>query len=485
MTKPTKGRPDLPKSESRKPEAMISREREFLPAAIEIMETPPSPTARIFSIAVCVFLSLAMLWAWFGRIEIHAVAQGRIVPSGKVKPVQPLESAAVRAIHVAAGDHVNAGDLLIELDPTEDAATRVQIERELEAAVVNATRLRTEMSAANADDPDSVIKQVTWPLDDEIYRRESLVLQASIARMQAESASIDARIAQQRSTQQRVTASVDERLNLVKVLKERMAQQERLAKRGVAARTETLQIAGALHEAQAELENERGAIAEADAAIAALNKNKVEVKSQFVAERAEQLAELERRIDGLSQDLIKAIAREERRQIAAPVSGTVQQLAVASVGQVVTTGQQMMIIVPDGVGLEVEAMILNKDMGFVEVGQDAVVKVEAFPYTKYGTLPGEIRLISNDAVSAGQSPDAPVASPVDPGTADPRGNTGGGLVFPAMVALGSNVIFADGREISMTPGMGVTVEVKTGERRVIEYLLTPLLRYREEALRER
>ena len=464
---------------------MPSKEREFLPAAIEIMESPPSPSARMLTMAICVLLTGALAWSWFGRIEIHAVAQGRIVPDGKVKVIQPLERAAVRALHVETGDRVAAGDVLVELDPTEDAATRAQIDRELASAKVTAERLRLELTAARSEAPSSVVEGLNWPLDQDLYRREALVLEASVAHLEAEHASISAQIAQRKAERQRVVASVTEREGLVAVLQERMDQQESLATRGVSARAATLELAGSLYAAKAELETERGAIAEADAAVAALEMRRAEAVSRFISERAQQLTEVQRRIDGLEQDLIKAISRENRMRLVAPVEGTVQQVAVTTVGQVVTTGQQLMIVVPDGVGLEVEAMILNKDMGFVSAGQDAVVKVEAFPYTKYGTISGKIDTISNDAVTAGRAPDAPVASPVDPNTVDPRGQTGGGLVFPATVSLGKNTILADGRDVSLTPGMAVTVEVKTGDRRVIEYLLTPLLRYKEEALRER
>ena len=468
-----------------KPPAMVAKEREFLPAAIEIMETPPSPTSRILAMAICVLLTGAMLWAWFGRIEIHAIAQGRIVPDGKVKVIQPLEPAAVRVVHVQAGDRVAEGDVLVELDPTEDAATRTQIERELSAAKIEAERLRLELEAARVDAPSQILAGLDWSLSDDLYRREALVLEASVSHLEAEHASFSAQIAQRQAEKQRVKAAVTEREGLVGVLRERMDQQESLATRGVSARAATLELAGSLFAARAELESERGAIAEADAAIAALEQQRAEALSGFISERAERLAELQRRIDGLEQDLVKAIAREGRMRLVSPVEGTVQQVAVTTVGQVVTTGQQLMIVVPDGVGLEVEAMVLNKDMGFVAAGQEAVVKVEAFPYTKYGTIPGTIRTISNDAVPAGKSPDAPVANPVDPNSVDPRGQNSGGLVFPAMVVLEKNWILADGREIGLTPGMAVTVEAKTGDRRVIEYLLTPLLRYKEEALRER
>ncbi len=160
--------------------------------------------------------------------------------------------------------------------------------------------------------------------------------------------------------------------------------------------------------------------------------------------------------------VVAVVAKERHTRLVAPVAGTVQQLAVHTVGDVVQTGERLMIVVPDGTTLEVEAMLPNKDNGFVHAGQSARIKVEAFPFTRYGLIEGTVRSVSNDAVALDE-----------------------GLVFPVRIAVKRDTIMAHGRHMKLTPGMAVTAEIRTGDRRIIDYLLSPLARYADEAMRER
>jgi hemolysin D len=175
------------------------------------------------------------------------------------------------------------------------------------------------------------------------------------------------------------------------------------------------------------------------------------------------LAEDGQKIGGLEQELRKADHREDQQRLMAPVSGTIQQLAVHTLGGVVTPAEALMVIVPDDAPLVVEAMIQNKDIGFVDIGQEAEVKLETFNFTRYGTLHGTVAGISRDA------------------SADEKQ----GLVYAARIALDDQSIEVDGHPAALMPGLAATVEIKTGRRRVIEYLLAPMLRYRSEGLRER
>jgi hemolysin D len=147
---------------------------------------------------------------------------------------------------------------------------------------------------------------------------------------------------------------------------------------------------------------------------------------------------------------------------------------------VVTSGQQLMIVVPAGTRLEVEANLLNRDKGFVREGQEARVKVESFNFTKYGVIDGQVVSVSNDAVNLNPAPQQSGGRPASPLMAGQ-----GPLIFPVKVALSQETIWADGENVRLTPGMSVTVEVKTGNRRVIEYFLSPLMKMKDEALRER
>jgi len=168
--------------------------------------------------------------------------------------------------------------------------------------------------------------------------------------------------------------------------------------------------------------------------------------------------------------------------LTAPVDGTVQQLAIYTVGGVVTPAQQLMLIVPKGNSLEVEAFVQNKDIGFVNDNQKAEIKIETFPFTKYGTIHGTVLHVSNDAIQMesrqAQTNDNKISS------ADNRDKPSG-LVYTARVQLNKSTMQVEGKTINLTPGMAVTVEIKTGKRRLIEYFLSPLLQYKDESLRER
>lgn len=212
-----------------------------------------------------------------------------------------------------------------------------------------------------------------------------------------------------------------------------------------------------------------------------------ETVSQFVADQSQKLAEIDRKRDRLVQELIKAQSKTDRTHLKAPIAGTVQQLAVTTVGQVVTTGQALLTLVPNDAPIEVEAMIANKDIGFVEAGQSAVVKVEAFPFTLYGTISGDVAKVSRDAVDekdAANLSDAATAARPQLGTPAPPSRTQN-LVFPATIRLAQRTINIDRKEVPLTPGMAVTVEIKTGQRRAIDYILSPLREIAAGAGRER
>ena len=189
----------------------------------------------------------------------------------------------------------------------------------------------------------------------------------------------------------------------------------------------------------------------------------------------QKLADSERKADHLKGELVKATAKHERTRLTVPIAGTVQQLAVTTVGQVVSPGQPLMTIVPVGAPIEIEALIQNKDIGFVEVGQSAVVKVESFPFSRYGTVDGSVVRVSRDAVD-----DREASALSDPkSSARPQTTTADvartqNLVFPATIALAKTVIDVDGKAIPLSPGMAATVEVLTGKRRALDYILSPL-----------
>jgi hemolysin D len=262
-------------------------------------------------------------------------------------------------------------------------------------------------------------------------------------------------------------------------LKERVGMVESLTKSGSASRASYLESAQLLFQQRADMAEDRGQIPEIRAAIAALERRADGRKQNFLQDQTKQLEENERRVAALRQEFTKARQKEAQSSLHAPVAGTVQQLALNTVGQVVTTGQQLMIIVPKGTRLEVEAMLLNRDKGFVQEGQQARIKVESFNFTKYGLIDGTVSSVSNDAINLSQQQQQ---GERQQGSILP---TQGPLVFPVRITMARETMRVDGRDVHLTAGMSVVAEVKTGNRRVIEYFLSPLMKVKDEALRER
>jgi len=449
-------------------------ELDFLPAALEIQERPPSPVGRAILWSIIAFFLIALAWSVAGRIDIVATAQGRIVPGGRVKVIQPLEIGSVRAIHVTEGQTVRQGDVLIELDPTLSAADRDRLTDERDAARLDRARLlalvrrlrqRNDGASPPADDGDFPRLDVSASAGMEpaatAVQRELLRSQWTefTTRLAAHDADLEKRTAELAGVRAQVT-KLQQTLPLVTRRAEAL---KGLLARKLVAENQWLELEQNRIEQQQDLESHKQRGAELKAAIAEARQRRNSVEAEFTGKVYAELAEVERRLAGLEQELVKAEQRTGLRTLSAPVDGIVQQLALHTVGGVVTPAQELLRIVPQEGGLEIEAWVLNKDIGFVREGQMAEVKVETFPFTKYGTLAAEVVDVSGDAVT------------------DERR----GLVYAARVLLEDAAIRVGDRLVRLTPGMAVTVEVKTGTRRLIEYVLSPLLRYRDEGLRER
>ncbi len=443
-------------------------EREFRAAAIEILESPASPVGRGLAALLVGFTLIAVVWSFIGRIDIHATLQGKIIPTDRVQVIEPLFTGTVRAIHVRPGQHVEVGDVLVELDPTEQVAERTKLEQELKASEIVSTRLRRGIDAVVKGEPaEEAVLKAPAGTPTAVLALQQRVLFRALSAYEAERQSIDAEIAQRAMERKRTESTVRERRDLVRVMTERVGMLKSLSESGASSRAQYLEGAQLLYEQRADLATDEGKLAEVDAAVHALERQRDGRRATFLEKATSELAENERRIAQVRQELRKAELRERQSRLQAPLAGTVQQLDVHTVGDVVQTGQQLMIVVPKDSRLEVEAMLPNKDKGFVRKGQTARIKVEALPFTKYGIIEGEVLDVSNDAVPQNKAQE------------------NGPLVFPVRVSLARDRIRADGRVVNLTPGMSVQTEVRTGDRRVIEFLLTPLLRYRDEALKER
>jgi hemolysin D len=465
------------------------KHREFLPATLEILDTPPSPVAIALLVFICALFAAGLAWSYFGWLDIHAVAQGKIQPSGRSKVIQPLEPGKVVAVWVENGSRVEAADVLLELDPTETLADRLAQARDLEASNAEIARRQVAIRLAREEAGTTPTIAFAAGMDESVRLREQNVLAADLAQLQSARESLRAQLGERQAQKRRLLMSMTAREQLLKILRERVDMRESVDAKGHGYRAKVIDALQELERELTNLASEKGQLAETDAAVLSLERKLEEATANFIADNTQKGAEAERKRDRLAQELVKAQSKNDRTRLRAPIAGTVQQLSVTTVGQVVGSGQPLMTIVPLDAPIEVEALIFNKDIGFVEPGQPAVVKVEAFPFTRYGTLEGIVAKVSRDAVDERDATNlgdaAAVTRPQGAPAATMPGARTQSLVFPATVTLSRGSMAIDGKEVPLSPGMAVTVEIKTGQRRAIDYLLSPVREVVSQTARER
>ncbi|WP_024516460.1 HlyD family type I secretion periplasmic adaptor subunit [Bradyrhizobium sp. Tv2a-2] len=466
------------------PGARERKERDelaFLPAALEIIETPPSPIGRAIALLIMLFFCLALAWASLGTVDIVASAPGKIIPSGRTKVVQPFETGVVRAIHVRDGQLVQAGDALIELDPTMTEAERAHLRSDLIAEKLNIARLHA--AAADGADPLSDFNPPPDAGPDIISTQRQLLIDQT-AEHRAKLAALEDQKRQKESECASIAATIEKIEAVLPVVQERTEIRKVLFDHQTGSKVNYLEALQVLIENRKELEVQKSRLREADAALAAAAQARAQAEGEFRRGLFSDLAEAERKAAGLAHDLDKASERTRLQLLTAPVGGVVQQLAVHTIGGVVTPAQTLLVLVPFESHLEVEAMVSNRDIGFVSAGQDAEIKVDTFNFTRYGLLHGRVLNVSTDAITRDRREEATRdGSPAtEKSTSEPKGQE---LVYAARVALDRTQMQIEGKSVPLGPGMAVTVEIRTGTRRIISYLLSPLLKYQQESLRER
>ncbi|HLJ19800.1 MAG TPA: HlyD family type I secretion periplasmic adaptor subunit [Stellaceae bacterium] len=454
-------------------------ELEFLPAALEIVETPPSPVGRATALTIVGLFCIALAWACLGHVDIVATAPGKIVPSGRSKVIQPVEIGVVRAIHVHDGQTVKAGDVLIELDPTINDADLRHEQADLIAAQLEVARLRALLSG-DADPAARFVPPSDASPDLVATQRQYLVDQ--LAEEQAKLASLDRQAAQKSAERATAAASIDKIAAVLPLLQQQVDIRKTLFEHETGSRLVYLQTLQTLVEQQQDLMVEKSRLHEAEAALAAIIETRNQTAAEFRRARMDELTKAEQKMAGLAQDVIKAEQRGKFQQLTAPVDGVVQQLAAHTVGGVVTPAQQLLVVVPLDNQLEIEAMVSNDDVGFVRAGQEAEIKVATFNFTRYGLLHGRVLNVSEDAVTPERAQDR---SSEDGRGGDSTAPKTQMAAFAARVSLDQTRMQLEDRLVNLSPGMAVSVEIKTGSRRIISYLLSPLARYRAESLRER
>jgi len=440
----------------------MADEAAFLPAALSLQETPAHPAPRRAALAVCAVFVIALVWACIGQIDIVAVAPGRIVVSDRTKTLQPLEASVVKRVLVKDGDAVQAGQVLVELDATNARADGASVQEQLGAAFSEERRtgalalaIQTNKAPVLAE-PQAADSKETQARDRTQLQAEWSDITAKLAKLGAEQTHRQAELVTVHELIRKLEATLP-------MSRQRESDFKSLSEQGFMSSHAGQDRTRERIELESDLATQRARLSEAQAALAESSQARVAYLAETQRALSERHAQAALKREQLIQELSKTDQRSRLTQLTAPVAGTVQQVAVHTEGGVVTPAQVLMVIVPRDAQVTAEVVVDNKDIGFVNAGQVAAVKLETFPFTRYGTVPASVKSVVADAVNDEKK----------------------GAIFPAILSLQQSTIDVDGKRINLSPGMNVTAEIKTGKRRVIEYLLSPIQRSVSESMGER
>ncbi|HEY9256225.1 MAG TPA: HlyD family type I secretion periplasmic adaptor subunit [Stenotrophomonas sp.] len=438
--------------------ARLAHELEFLPAAEALRDTPVHPAPRVLLAVILGLCALTLAWGFLGRIDVVSSAEGKVLAVGRSKPIQPDSLSVVKHIHVQDGQRVRAGQLLVELDPSLT---------ETEVTQLRARLLDARMELAHADSLLLALRERRAPVLPVVADAPTEALARLHARISIQYEEYRARLAQadsalaQRHAEIQATAAAINSLKATTPISRQMADDYRgLLEGKYVSRHAWLEREQAAVQQSQQLVAQQARLAQAHAA----QRQATDLRSSAAAELSRALLDQQldaaQRITSLTQELRKARHRDRQTRLVAPVAGTVQQLAVSAPGAVVTAAQPVLLIVPSERPVEIEAFMANRDVGFVHVGQAVRIKVDAFDFTRFGMLDGEVISVSSDAIVDAKR----------------------GPVYSVRVRLRRG---PRQRDLPLAPGMSVRAEIHTGRRRLISYFLSPLQRRTSESLQER
>ncbi|WP_293976241.1 HlyD family type I secretion periplasmic adaptor subunit [Sphingomonas sp.] len=434
-------------------------ETTFLPAAMEIVERPVSPTARMTTWVLLGGLLVTILWLSLGKVDVVASASGKIIPASNIQLVQPAEQGVVRRILVEDGQIVKKGQPLIVLDPTVSTAEATQAEKALETARLDAARGHAVLSALDGHGLHFVSPQ---KLPDDVTQMQIALARAQISQIEATIAAKVADTGAARAALAEAEVQAAKLKETLPLLDEQIAANEEMLAKGYVSKLRVIEMRrqrlASGRDRDAALQTARRARAQIEAAASTRDQARAEARANVLTDLNKAEAEAKLR----AEELAKATLRSSLQVLRSPVDGTVSQLAVHTVGGVVEAAKPIMIVVPRGGRLVAEVRVFNRDAGGIRAGQPAAIKLEAYPFTRYGTVAGRIATISSDAVEDEHL----------------------GLVYVVYVDVTANAQDLQKRGIHISPGMAVTADIGTGRRSIMSYLLSPVQAMAHDAARE-
>ena len=448
--------------------AQVANPHDFHPALIRLQQSAPNPLGRTVLWVVLGFLALILGWSLIARLDIVAVADGKLVPSSYLKIVQPVEAGVVKEILVREGEVVREGQVLMRMDAVLSDADLRTMTAEFQARRLALKRIDAQLNGRQLlrgvdDNPDAFAK-----------------VQAQFA---ANKVSYESALAQERSVLQKarheLAAATEVRSKLRQTLphyREQEAAYEKLVRDGFAGKIVYTDKQRERIEKEQDLNAQEAAILSARASIEQSERRLAQITADYRKQLESERAETAPLAERSSQDLRKQEHKHRLLELKAPQEGVVKDLATHTVGTVASPGTILMTLVPKEEALRAEVWVRNDDVGFVQPGQRVRLKLATFTFQKYGFVEGEVLRVSADAAEQGADAQAPTAS---------RGRATSPLAYKTLVHLNTQTLAHEGRSLRLQPGMQVSAEVHLGTRTAMEYLLSPVQKAWHEAARER
>ena len=472
--------PLSPFRRDQKKQVMGSIERQFLPASLEILETPPSPSGRLLSSSICAFALFLLVWAAHGQIDIVAVASGKIVTHARTQVVQVAETSVVKALYVQPGQNVKKGEALIQLD-TE------AIEAEIEHARADQTQARLDIARLRAFIEPFADFDVDYLAGIDPVLIERTRLQLVVQKLERESrlSALDREREARSAELETAKVTLQKAVEVLPLIQERADIRSKAALIEYGSKLLNLEARQQLIDMQAEVRLQQHKISGVTSTLASLTNQREQARSEFLKTAYNDFARALAQKGIATEALIKASRRLELATVRSPLDGVVNQLNVRTLGGVVTPAQQLVLISPENSPLEVEVVVPNRDVAFINQDQEVEVKVDAYPFSRYGLLKGRVISIAHDAEpQANPNESAAIGSQR---RADQSSYIEGSerLTYTVRVSINPETLQLDGKPAPLMSGMSVRAEIKTGTRTILEFLVAPLTEYMHQSLRER
>lgn len=440
--------------------AVVATRSEFLPAILQLQEEAPSPLPRVVLWTVLALVGSFAAWACVGRLDVVAVAEGRLVPKSQLRIVQPAEGGVMRELLVKEGERVGAGQVLARMDARATDADAATARNEIALRRLQLRRIDAELAgsalAARAEDPPRLHAQVEAQREARVHAYEASL---------AEQRTVIARARREMQAAQETQAKL---AGTLPVLIEQEQAFAKLAREGYAGRLMLAQRSRERLEAEQDLRAQEHRVEGARATIEQGERRIAQISASYRAQLQGERVETETQLARLMQELEKLSHRQSLAELRSPADGVVKDLATHTPGAVLAPGTVLMTLVPDGEMLVAEVWLANQDAGFVAGGQSAKLKLASFPFQKYGMLDARVVRVSADSTERGEA-----------------GKSGGAYAYRAQLEpLAQELRLGEARH-ALLPGMQLTAEIKLAERTVLEYILSPVQKIAAEAGRER